>query len=309
MGSSGGGVFSNSSPTEVKSLIRKAEEETRTSEFETKLQGEINDLLATYNDRDEKLVRKRIDEVLNLASKEIEGSLETLFGGSVSKHTYVDGISDVDCLLLINRSELANQTPQEAIKYVADLLRNKLKNQAEVEASTLAVTVKYPDGIQLQFLPSLRLKDGFSIPSSNGDKWSAINPESFTNVLTKRNQECHNKLVPMIKLAKAINGQFPRDKQLSGYHIESLAAEAFKDYQGPVNAKDMLLHFFERSTDLVKEPIKDKTGQSSHVDEYLGTSNSPERQQASHLLNRIAKRMKNASGAESIKQWIELFGE
>ena len=42
---------------------------------------------------------------------------------------------------------------------------------------------------------------------------------------------------------------------------------------------------------MVLTPIRDSTGQSVHVDGYLGNANSADRQAASHLLNRIAKKM------------------
>jgi hypothetical protein len=71
----------------------------------------------------------------------------------------------------------------------------------------------------------------------------------------------------------------------------------------------MLPVFFERAKDFVLSPITDRSGQSIHVDEYLGPANSEERQVASLLLGRIGRRMKNASASASITQWQALFGE
>jgi len=69
----------------------------------------------------------------------------------------------------------------------------------------------------------------------------------------------------------------------------------------------MLPLFFERARKLVLSPIRDNTGQSVHVDEYLGQRNSPERQSVSHLLWRLAKRMRNASTGKSKAQWKAVF--
>jgi predicted nucleotidyltransferase len=111
-----------------------------------------------------------------------------LFGGSVAKHTYVDGLSDIDSLLVINGSDLAEGTPREALKKIEKILSGKL-----------------------------------------GDE-----------VLT---------------------------------------------------------------------PIRDKTGQSVHVDGYLGSADSEARRNASHLLGGIAKRMRSASTAASKEQWAAIFDE
>jgi hypothetical protein len=159
-------------------------------------------------------------------------------------------------------------------------------------------------------VPAVRTQDGMRIPSARVDgKWSDINPEKFREGLTKYNQQCGDKLVPTIKLAKAVIAQLPDAQQLSGYHIESLAIDAFKNYNGPKTPVAMLPHFFEHAKGRVKGPMTDRTGQSVHVDDYMGGAGSTARENASHLLERIWKRMANASAAESIDQWRDLFGE
>ena len=125
--------------------------------------------------------------------------------------------------------------------------------------------------------------------------------------MTRRNKECDGKLVPMIKLAKAINGQLPDAQRLSGYHLESLAIAAFRGYDGEKTTAAMLPAFFERARALVISPIVDSTGQSVHVDEYLGPTNSEARQAAGHLLGRLARRMRNATAAASMEQWQAMF--
>ena len=76
--------------------------------------------------------------------------------------------------------------------------------------------------------------------------------------------------MPLVKLAKAVMADFPESYRPSGYHVESVAVEAFARYSGPKNYKAMLHHFFERGSGLVLGPIQDSTGQSLNVDENLG---------------------------------------
>src|SRR5205085_3963650 len=123
---------------------------------------------------------------------------------------------------------------------------------------------------EIQVIPAVRTRDGLRVPAWLGNGWAEINPEKFTAALTKRNAQCGGKLIPTIKLAKAINATLPEPHQLTGYHMESLAIAAFRGYDGPQTLPKMLPYFFTRIPDLLLQPIKDKTGQSVHVDTHLG---------------------------------------
>jgi len=158
-------------------------------------------------------------------------------------------------------------------------------------------------------LPAIRDDSKTRIPAARGDRWSEINPEAFFRKLSDTNSRFGGKVVPVIKLAKIINDRQPEPLQLTGYHIESLAIEAFKGYTGVLNPKAMLVHLFDRARTLVLSPIKDRSGQSVHVDEYLGPTNSKDRKAVSAVLDRVSRRMKNADVQHSKEQWMELFGE
>jgi hypothetical protein len=91
--------------------------------------------------------------------------------------------------------------------------------------------------------------------------------------------------------------------------MESLGIEAFRDYHDTWAPAPMLRHYFERAKGLVLEPIRDTTGQTLHVDEYLGPKGSNARLRVSHLMDRISRRMVNATAAKSLDQWRDLLGE
>ena len=309
MGGSGGGTFSGRSPSDLRKQVRQAESEVTEAAFDAELAGTLGELLATYNGRDVELVPERLDTVKSRLSEELDGTFDQFFGGSVAKHTYVDGLSDIDSLLVINDSELEGKSPQAVLRKMEEIVSRGLGNEADVTHGRMAVTITFRDGMMLQILPALESKSGhIQVPSSRTAGWSKIDQIGFQRALTKPNQECGGKLVPTIKLAKAINGQLPAAQQLSGYHMESLAIAAFRGYKGELSTRAMLPEFFERAKDLVLSPIKDRSGQSVHVDGYLGAPNSDERQVASHVLGRVARRMKNASAASSTAQWQALFG-
>jgi hypothetical protein len=308
-GGGGGGTFHSRTPDEARRQVREAEDKTTVAAFESTLSGTLGALLGTYNSRDHSLVSERLARLKDALGGEIEGTLDQLFGGSVAKHTYVDGLSDVDSLVFINDTSLEGKEPQAVLEKMEGVIRKSLGTEAEVHHGKMAVTVTFRDGMAIQLLPAMKT-DGshVHVPSSRTGGWSKINPVTFQEALTRRNAQCGGKLVPTIKLAKAVVGQLPPTQRLSGYHMESLAISAFRDYEGPKTTAAMLPTFFERSKELILNPIRDRSGQSIHVDAYLGEANSDSRQTMSYVLGRLARRMRNATAAGSTEQWRALFG-
>lgn len=290
-------------------LVQKAVDDAAAAKFQAQLADYFSDLLSRYNKRDVALIRRRLDEISGVLKAMLKEKVDQIFGGSVAKHTYVDGLSDVDCLLILNDTELHQGGPSSALETVTDALQDGLQ-AAEVSSGRLAVTVRYQDGMEIQLLPAVRTEKGVKIPSSRHEnEWSHIEPKAFQQALTRRNQECEQQLVPTIKLAKAIIARLPEAQQLSGYHVESLAIDAFRGYTGAQTVAAMLPHFFEKAKDRVRRPMTDKTGQSLHVDGYLGPANGQERVAASHLLGGLSKRILNATAAGSLGDWKRLFGD
>jgi hypothetical protein len=308
----GGGSFFSSSREDYKKDLEDVKQRTLDSDFEQKVDDNINERLADYNARDRERHNEYLEDIQNCIEEDNDGIVELKFGGSVKKYTYVDGLSDIDILVLIDKSELSENSPHEALKYIAESIAGKLKNVENIHVGTLAVTVTYKDDTEIQLLPALKRGDGYKIPNSDGNEWSqVIRPDRFAKRLTEINASCSGKVVPTIKLIKGINNQLPEGQKLTGYHIESLAIEIFKDYpeDKPSRPKEMIKYFFRMAQEKVKQPIKDRTGQSLHVDDYLGRENSPQRMRISYALYRISIRIKNADDARSNEEWDSILGE
>lgn len=306
MGGSGGGYFSDRiTAAELARRTRQAESETHDDTFETDVSAHIASLLAHYNARDTEETQEVLDKFMSDLGKEIDGTIDKLFGGSISKHTYVEGISDVDALVLLNNSELADMNPVEVKSFLANLLRDRY-SQDTVDIGALAVTITLHDR-EIQLLPALRHGEGIKIASGDGNSWSKVNPHRFANALTKANQRLDGKLVPCIKLIKAIVATLPEKRRITGYHTESIAINVFKEYDGPKSTTSMLRHFFEHAPEHIAQPISDRSGQSIHVDEYLGEANSLQRRIVADALSRISRKIRNADGARSLELWKELF--
>ncbi|MBA7514781.1 hypothetical protein ES705_06816 [subsurface metagenome] len=297
MGGSGGLFGGGYDPNKYKEIIQKSREQTKNAEFDIEVNNAITKLLSSC-EKETEITGEHVNEVMGIIEEEDIGTLEMRFGGSVMKHTYVDGLSDIDIIIIINRTDLLGLSPPDILNFIkTKLLEADKKNITEVRIGTLAVTVKFEDEHEIQLLPAIKLPDGYRIPASDGNKWSTIiKPDRFASKLTQVNQNCGGKVVPVIKLVKNIVGQLPDDQRLTGYHTESIAIEVFKSY--PESAlripKAMLRYFFEHAKEIVKYPIKDKTSQSIHVDDYLGSENSPVRLRISYALDRIARKMEEA---------------
>lgn len=305
MGGAGGFFPGRADPEELFRKLRDSESKTKNEKFETEVGKHISDFLVKYNERGEE-VKKHLDAIKKALEKDIEGTIDLLFGGSVAKHTYVDGLSDIDALVIINKSELTKKSPEEVKDYLLDTLNTRL-SKTPIDKGPLAVTVNYQD-IPIQLLPALKYKGGLRIADSSGKNWSFIKPTTFMEQLTKTNQKMGGKLIPTIKIAKSINSSLPEDRQLESYHTEALSIKVFQKYDGPKTPKAMLKHFFCNAGACIKKPIKDVTEQSTYVDGYLGGKGSLKRKIVADSIDRIGRRMQNADGALSTKQWTEILG-
>ena len=307
MGGSGGGFGGSRSLSEIKANVYE-HVAANAAAFETELQQEFASLLSKYNARNSAEVAERLEFIKEALHDNVQASFDTLFGGSVAKHTYVDGISDVDSMLVVS-GELASKDPRAIIETVATTIRGALAGSAEVSTGNVAITVRYLDNTEIQLVPTIERAGRLHVPAWEKNEWSPISPQQFRDGLTQRNAECGQKVIPTIKLAKAVNATLPEAARLSGYHIESLSVAVFRGYDGEKSTVRMLPHFFKRASELVLAPMADRTGQSVHVDAHLGPANSEARKALSHTLARIHQRMTNASASRSRARWREIMGE
>lgn len=306
MGGSGGGYFRSERPESIRDALRKEERATEDQMFDTQVSDDIGNFLGEYNNRDTDAVRRVLERFKKALENDIEeGSITPVFGGSIRKHTYVDGISDIDSLFVLKGEELTRLGPSEALDFFESKVHEAFPGIA-VDRDRMSLRIRR-EGLALEILPAVRHEGQLCIPSESGQTWSKINPQAFVRKLTEINDRCGGKVVPTIKIAKGINDAFPENQRLSGYHIESLAIEAFKDYAGAKNTKAMVEHLMGFAVGRVLAPIRDKTGQSLHVDEYAGAKGSERRRLMAQNLDRVWRRMKNANATHSREKWIELL--
>lgn len=308
MGSSSSFSSNNGpSPEELRQKIQNAKSDENIKKFERELQNFIEKLLTQFNDRSTEEINQHLKSIKDALAKEIDGTVDLLYGGSIDKHTYIDGLSDVDSLVLLNDTGLEKLTPKEVKDYFAKRLSEKFP-QSTIVKGQLAVTINFQNH-EIQLLPAVKTTHGYLFSKLDGTGWSSIKPQKFAKQLTDINKECGNNLVPTIKLVKGIISNLPETKRMTGYHTESVATEIFKNYYGPFQTRDMIRHFFKTAPEIIRTPIPDKTGQSRFVDGYLGASGSLKRKIVSDALGRVSRKINGSDDAHSLKGWKDLFGE
>jgi hypothetical protein len=303
----GRGSYFSSDAAEVKRKLQQSDESTDGSDYEARVNNLLTSKLTEFNSRDHRAINRHLAEIKKALEKELEGSIDLLFGGSTARHTAVNGLSDVDSLVILDSCELAEGTPNAAREYFARRLQEHFPH-TEITQGTLAVTVNFADA-EIQLLPAVSCEKHVKIADSSGHQWSEIRPKEFSNALTRTNKQAGRLVIPVVKLAKGIIYNLPEKHRISGYHAEALAVEIFKNYREELTPKAMLQHYFSQASELVRQPIKDRAGQSLHVDDSLGAPNSLERKIISDTLGRVSRRMGNADNTHSIEEWGRLYGE
>ena len=264
------------------------------------INGNLRERLRDYNDRDTEAIQRHIRGLRDALRQTDSDVIETRYGGSVIRNTYVNGLSDVDVLLIVNDTSLSGRDPRSVIKKMAELIQRRMP-KSDVSYGDMAVTIKYTDGHEVQVLPAIKTKSGVRVADPSRNRWSkVVRPANFARKLTQVNQANNGRVVPAIKLTKALierQVQSRRD-HISGYHLESLAIDAFRNYKGPYDQKSMVNHLCAYASKAVLQPIKDSTGQSRNVDDYMGPQKSAERQRAVRTFTTIRTNL-NSCRSES----------
>ena len=298
-----GGVLEESDINALKAEARRRLEE---SQNDAAINSWLHQELALVDGRNVDLLGKYLDAIQDVfnAKNYLVERLE--LGGSVAKHTYVDGLSDVDALVTLREDFSEGRSPEEIRRGLADILRQGLPRSdvRNIWEGTLAVTVEFIDGMEIQLLPATVVDSGVAIASPDGRSWSPIRPLEFATSLIDANRDQGGRVVPVIKLAKAIFANSKDEFGISGYHVEALAIEAFRNYSESRTPKAMVAYFMRYASRRVLTLIGDVTGQSPFVDEYLGAEYSAARVRLSRNLAILADTMDHSRAAN---EWNALF--
>jgi len=303
MGGSGGGYFPKS--RQLQELIDQAQETDEARQLDADVNELLQQVLARANQRSPEQTQEYLEQLRQAVKAEVEIE-QLLLAGSVAKSTYVDELSDIDALAVLDRGDLHGKSPQHVLSVFRRLLQSHLSGAhvKSIKKGRMAVTVTYRDGTEIQVVPALRSGGKISVPRHDSAGWNETRPRGFQQSLSQANQRLNGALIPTIKLMKKVMAGLPREKQLTGYHCESLALDAVRSYRGPKTCKAMLPHVLDGAAKRVLRPIRDVTGQSRIVDDYLDKAGSTTRRLAGDALAGAARRLRAATSA---KQWQRIL--
>ena len=268
----------------------------------------LRERLRDYNERDTEVIQRHIRGLRDALRQTNNEVIETRYGGSVIRNTYVNGLSDVDVLLIINDTSLSGRDPRSVIKKMAELIQKRMP-RSDVSHGDMAVTIRYADGHDVQVLPAIKTKSGVRVADPSRNRWSrVVRPANFAQKLTQINQANNGRVVPAIKLTKALIERQVQSKRdhISGYHLESLAIDAFRNYKEPYDHKSMVNHLCTYASRAVLQPIKDSTGQSRNVDDYMGPQGSTERHRAVRTFTNIRTNLNSCRSQSDVDNLFPL---
>src|SRR4051794_14980723 len=112
MNGGGGGTY-HPSAVAIEQRLSDANNAADRQAYETEVNRILGDILQEFNDRNAAQDRGRLNAILAALHDEGDETIELRFGGSIRKHTYVDGLSDVDILAIMNEKDVAGRSPTE----------------------------------------------------------------------------------------------------------------------------------------------------------------------------------------------------
>jgi hypothetical protein len=302
MGSSGGRTYySPTPPKDWSQLVQASEEETNEKASVTAAESVLQEKLEEINDHDYEGINRHREEIKKKLEAEFEEFDVVLYGGSHSRHTDVNGISDVDVLGVLGDSKNLPPSSKDVIAQVAGVLQERFPNSS-LEVGQMAVTIKFSDGIEMQVVPAFRSGSDFLVPDRHSNGWVRTCPTKVSDQITETNKATSGKLVPTIKLAKALCNKEGID--VKSYHLENMALQAFNGYAGKHTLPHMLEHFFNRAKALATQSISDPCGQSADITSHL---NDQQRKDLARKFRSVEAKISHAIQSGSATDWEDLL--
>ncbi len=283
----------------------------------------FNDFLTNLNitDRQSTVVSTCRTNVINAIKKELTlNDTQSLLIGSWDRNTLVKYLSegDVDVMVILhysNNKDLVDGPNSETrtLNKFKDILQSKYPN-TEMRRDRHCITMKLSQ-FTLDVVPAIEYTaGGYRIPDSVDGKWINTNPIKFAELITSINKNTDGMVIPVIKMLKAWNRNI--GYLLSGYHIECMAYNHYKNYTEKYTYGSTLQVFFSKLSNYLTNSTYDPIS-SSRVDTYLDNSASYTNRQIA-INKAISAASKSTSAVEmnekgynekAIILWKDIFGD
>lgn len=109
----------------IHNQISSSTNSARGFENELAINEFLQKLLKEINDRDVEAIQKHLETIKSVLKNEIEDFDRILFAGSVAKNTFINGTSDIDALVFLNREKYKTNTPKELKEQLYEMLKKR----------------------------------------------------------------------------------------------------------------------------------------------------------------------------------------
>ncbi len=304
MGGSGGHSYPYTPKTsrQIDDLVSQSEIDTQEKAASTDIEQAIDDKLRDINDHDYEAIDRHRTEIENKLCESYEDVEVVRYGGSHSRDTDVNGVSDIDILVPMGQASDTPPSSTQAIEDLASVLRDRYPT-SKIETGRMAVTIKFSDGIEVQVLPAYKVgSDSYRIPDPNSDGWVETHPAAFARKLTNANQQHGGIVVPVIKVAKYLCSKY--NVPVNSYHLENMVVESLATYAGKLDQHEILQHVFNQAKSQCLQPMSDPCGQSNDV---AGDITPQERRALASKFREVEQKITAANSANSADDWNRLL--
>jgi hypothetical protein len=235
----------------------------------------LKELIPDENELQEKIILHK--EARRVIEEQLKA--RTILSGSYKRHTGIKPINDIDIVTWLPKSflncsslnDVNNFNPQSALDRIKqEILKSKEifdHYQIRVKNHSLRVTYK-SDSFSLDIIPSFSHEEPagdkdferqFLIPEKNTNKWILTNPVKSVNRVKSINNDCNQKIIPIIRLIKSYRNCIGKDDTLISFHIESLALYLGKNNKEIYNNSSNLFEILQRVVDGFINLLEDGT--------------------------------------------------
>jgi hypothetical protein len=217
--------------------------------------------------------------------RRVFANCEFSISGSLWKHTFAFGVSDIDVLCAFNSRELS---PNHVVSRLASAFSS---TRTPIIAHQTHVTLPSPFGVTIDIVPVVVDSGEIALIHSSGGRWVRARPELFATVLQQANLSSQNTLKPSIRVLKSLLSRCSSAPLLKGHHIEAICVHAASEFAGTFKITTLLEFILSQLPRLANLHFVDTSGQLQFIDDYLGASDSDERCRLSAYLTDYRARM------------------
>jgi len=234
--------------------------------------------------------------------------------GSYRRDTKTKKLKDIDVFVVISanahQGRYRHEPPFDVLQALLTVIKKKWPS-AYIDGMAVVIPYGKDDEVMsIEVVPAFdRQGGGYHIPDPQAGGWIDTNPKMHHEASTKKNGECDEKYVPLVKMIKAINREMGEPVAPS-FLLEVMALDIVTPPVGRYG--DEIISFLATAADRIHEPWPDPAGIGPDVNTLMSPH---ERETAAARLRESREIAENAvdlqdEGQEraAVEEWRRIFG-